>query len=352
MTGSTSRNPTIHDVARVAAVSLATVSRVINRKKSVSDDARLRVQRAIDALGYERDTGAANMRRRTTQTVAIAIRDFSIAPNATSIQAIEAVLRAAGYTVLLASTCDDKAIELALLREFSERRVDGILMTLSDEDDPQLIDAVTSAKMPIVLMNRGRVAARDCVMPDLRGGTAQATDYLLSLGHRRIALLTGQATVFPARARVEGFLDAYAARSLEADIALIRTGAFTGDFAFTEVSRLLSMRQRPTALIMGGMSMLAGALRALKMAGLSHGQDMSIIAGGDSDLAELASPPITALSWDVGEFGRFCVTTLIERMQGRRDSAPMTMVLPTTLLLRGSCLAPPDAPNQRGARKA
>jgi LacI family transcriptional regulator len=334
------RSPTIHDVARVAEVSLTTVSRVINGHKSVSNAARQRVQQAVNALGYERDAVALNMRRSTTQTVALAIRDFSMPPTAMSIKAIETTLRDAGYTVLLANTNNDKNIELALIREFSQRRVDGILMTLSDEDDPELVATVVAAKMPIVLMHRSRVDAIDCIMPDLRGGTRQATEYLLSLGHRRIALLTGKPCVFPARARIDGFLEAYSAASLQPDIELIRARAFTSEFAFSETSRLLGMENRPTGLILGGMAMLPGALRAMRMAGVAPGQDVSLIAGCDSDLAELGTPAITAVTWDATEFGRFAAQNLIDRMQGQRDSAPVSLVLPTTLILRRSCQMP------------
>ncbi len=336
------RSPTIHDVARVAAVSLTTVSRVINGHKSVSGAARLRVQEAISALGYERDEVARNMRRGTTRTVAVAIRDIGMSPNATSIEAIETTLRAAGYTVLLANTNNDKTIEMALIREFSQRRVDGILMTLSDEDDPELVATVVAAKMPIVLLHRSRVDAIDCVMTDLRGGTRQATEYLLSLGHRRIALLTGQPSVFPARARIDGFLDAYSAADLQPDIALIRTRSFTSEFAFSETSRLLGMENRPTGLILGGMSMLPGTIRAMRMAGFVPGPDLSVIAGCDSDLAELGSPTVTAVTWDAIKFGQFAAQNLIDRMEGRRDSAPVSLVLPATLVLRRSCQAPPD----------
>jgi LacI family transcriptional regulator len=344
VTSATSRGPTIYDVARVAGVSLTTVSRVINGHVSVSHDVRTRVQQAISGLGYERDTVALNMRRGVTKTVAVAIRDFNMPPTATSIKAIEATLREAGYTVLLADTNEEKTIELALIREFSQRRVDGVLMTLSDEDDPELVATVMAAKMPIVLLHRSRVDSVDCVMPDLRGGTRQATEHLLSLGHRRIALLTGKPCVFPARARIDGFLEAYSAAGLQPEIELIRTRAFTSEFAFSETSRLLGMENRPTGLILGGMAMLPGALRAMRMSGVAAGSDLSVIAGCDSDLAELATPTITAVTWDATEFGRFAAQFLIDRMQGPRDTPPVSLVLPTTLILRRSCQAPAKVP--------
>lgn len=333
----TERSITIRDVAKTAKVSTGTVSRVLNGHKSVREEVRRHVKEVIDRLGYERDAVARNMRRGTTQTVAIALRDFNIPATAISLQAAESVFRAAGYTVLLANTSDDKTVELALLREFTQRRVDGIVMTISDETDPELIGALAAARIPIVLNGRQRIDTVDRVVADLRGGTSQATDYLLSLGHRRIALLTGKPRAFPALGRIEGFLDSYRRAGIEPPQDLIRAESFSSEFGFTETSYLAGLQQRPTAIIAGGMGMLPGVLRGLKLAGLRVGTDISVIAGCDSDLAELSSPAITSISWDFAAAGRFCAETLMHRIRNGTRDAPKCLMLPTQLILRGSC---------------
>jgi LacI family transcriptional regulator len=336
------RNLTIRDVAQAAGVSIGTVSRVLNGHKSVREEVRRQVKQVMDELGYEADAAARNMRRLRTQTVAIALRDFSIPATAISLQAAESVFRAAGYTVLLANTNDDKNVELALLREFTQRRVDGIVMTISDESDPELLSALNSVRVPIVLNGRNQIESVDRVLSDLQGGTVQATEYLLSLGHRRIALLTGRPRAYPARGRIEGFREAFRRAGLELPEDLIRARSFSSEFAFTETSYLMSLAARPTAIIAGGMAMLPGVLQSLRLSRLAIGADVAVIAGCDSDLAELAAPAITAISWDFAAAGRYCAEMLLQRIQGEAPEAPRCLTLPAMLILRDSCrqLAP------------
>ncbi|WP_114947816.1 LacI family DNA-binding transcriptional regulator [Microvirga calopogonii] len=333
------RNVTIREVARAAEVSIGTVSRVLNGHKSVRADVRRHVQQVISDLGYEVDVAARNMRGGRTKTIAIALRDFSIPATAITLQVAESVFRAAGYTVLLANTNDDRTVELALLREFKRRRVDGIIMTISDETDDELLEALRAVKVPVVLNGRDSVNSVDRVLSDLRGGTAQAVDYLLSLGHRRIALLTGKPRAYPGRGRIEGFRDAYRKAGLVPPEDLIRARSFSSEFGFTETSYLIDLPAPPTAIIAGGMAMLPGVLRALRLGGLRTGNDMSVIAGCDSDLAELAAPAITAISWDFAAAGRFCAEMLIQRIENASLDPPRCLTLPSMLILRESCHA-------------
>lgn len=328
---------TIRDIAKNANVSIGTVSRVLNGHKSVDDEVRRRVQDTIEAMDYQPDAAARNLRSGTTRTVAIALRDFSPAPTAMMLSAAEGTLRAAGYTVLLANTNNDKSVELDLLREFSRRRVEGIIMTVSNEDDPEIISSIKAMKIPVILSGRFNVEGVDRVLADLRGGTMQATEYLISLGHRRIALLTGAPHAFPATGRIRGFHDAFEKRGLEVPEDLVRAVSFSSDFAFSETSYLCTSANRPTAFITGGMAMLPGVLRALKLADITVGRDVSVVAGCDSDLAELANPPITALSWDFVASGRYCAELLLRRISGSEQGGPRCLILPTTLVLRNSC---------------
>jgi len=334
-------NTTIRDVARVAEVSTGTVSRVLNNHKSVRPGVRARVKQVMEDLGYERDAAASSMRRKTTQTVAIAVRDSSVHGTAIALREAEVVLRDAGYTVLLANTGNDKSIELGLLSEFAQRRLDGVIMTLSSDDDKDLLYAVVNSRMPVVIAGRQMDNSVDSVTADLFGATLQATQYLLSLGHRRIALLTGLPVTYPARARVEGYRKALGNAGLVPDESLIRLGSFRGEFAYAQTIALMRSQRRPTAIIAGGMAMLPEVLRGLRLSRLAVGNDVSVIAGCDSDLAELSEPAITAISWDFASVGRLWAETLIQRMSEHRLGQPYSprrsLTLPTNLLVRSSC---------------
>ena len=172
--------PTIRDVARQANVAIGTVSRVLNGHKSVSEDVRRRVLKAIKKLKYEPDRVAQSMRLGTTRTVACATREISIPGYGAIVNAAEEVLRSRGYTLLLAITDERKERELELLRIFQQRRVDAIIMTTSSEEDAELSKRIKQLDIPVVLLDREIPQELDAVIIDHRRGICAATEYLPS----------------------------------------------------------------------------------------------------------------------------------------------------------------------------
>jgi LacI family transcriptional regulator len=332
-------SPTIHDVARAAQVAIGTVSRVLNGHKSVSDDVRRRVLKAIKKLKYEPDRVAQSMRLGVTRTVACTTRDISMPGYGAIVYSAEEVLRASGYTLLLATTDERKDRELDLLRTFQQRRVDAIILTTSSEDDPELSRHIKQLDIPIVLLDRESPAELDAVTIDHRRGVRAATEHLLGLGHTRIALLTGKPSTRPARDRIAGFKDALTHLGKRAKDGIVRTGGFTAEFGFREASSLLSSPERPTAIIAGGMGMLAGVLQAIRARGLTIPDDISVIAGADSDLAALATPAVTAIRWSGTDEGRMAVQLLLNRLANRKGPVQRVM-LSTELIPRASCSPP------------
>jgi LacI family transcriptional regulator len=333
--------PTIKDVARKAGVSLGTASRVLNRHQSVSEAMRARVEQAIVDLGFRPDAVAQSMRRGATQTIGIVIRDITVPVLAGFVKSIQDVLYEAGYTLVIAGSEDRRERELDLLNRLARRRVDGLVMTTSSERDPMLLKAREGLRIPVVLLDRDTPADFDAVLVAHRDGIRRALDHLLDLGHRRVALLTGPGSVRPAAERILGYEDAFSARGLAVDPTLIRTGSFTGEFAYIETSDLLGRGDRPTAIIAGGIAMLAGTLRAVRAHGLRIPEDISIIGGCDSDLAELAAPPVTVLRWSYAEIGKAAAQLLLDRIERDPNRPPRRIKFPTELVIRASCAALP-----------
>ncbi len=331
---------TIRDVARHAGVAVGTVSRVLNSHRSVRPDVRDKVLATIRSMGYEPDAVAQSMRLRATRTVACAIRDISIAGFGSFVKAADDALRERGYILLLTNTDEQPAREIELLRTFAKRRVDGVIMTLSDEADESLRNALSGMRAPVVLMDRDVDLDLDTVMIDHRGGTRRAAEHLFALGHRRIALVTGLPAMRPAHDRIAGLEEAYRAAGIGLDCALVRTGAFSSEFGYEALSSLLASDNPPTAVIAGGMSMLPGVLRAIQERGLKVPNDISVIAGADTDLAALVDPPVTAVGWSNADWGRAAVRLLLDRLEHAYDSEARRVMLPTALVLRGSCAAP------------
>ena len=155
-----------------------------------------------------------------------------------------------------------------IIEMFLRRRMDGLLMTLCDEGSPELRKALKAVNVPMILLDRELDLGTDTVWIDHRGGSVLATDYLLELGHRRIALLAGSMLVRPARETEAGFRGAYAARGLIPAERLIVRSDFMVTSAYRNTADLLAMEEPPSAIIIGGTMMLPGVLRAINEAGL------------------------------------------------------------------------------------
>jgi LacI family transcriptional regulator len=187
------------------------------------------------------------------------------------------------------------------------------------------------------------------VRADHRGGGLEVTRHLIGLGHRRIALLTGPATLLPSTERLAGYRQAHTEAGLAVDLDLVRPQAHGSSIAFSDVCQLLQSPAPPTAIITLGTHMLASVMDALASNGVRYPDDISLVCVGDTDLARHATPAISSLTWDLSEIGRIAARILLERMRGNdavldtaRDSRPI--YLPTRFILRHSCTEPRSRP--------
>lgn len=192
---------TVKDVARIAKVSVGTVSRVINDNKTVGADIRQRVQDVMARLKFMPDTTAQGMRGKSKRTVGIIIRDITVPALASFVRAAQNVFLDAGYTLVIGCSDDIVKRELELLKSL-QRRVDGLIMSTATETDPQLVKMQGSLEIPVVLLDRETTAPVNSVVIAQRDGTYHAVRHLLALGHKRIALVTGPTSVLSARERV------------------------------------------------------------------------------------------------------------------------------------------------------
>ena len=153
------------------------------------------------------------------------------------------------------------------------------------------------------------------------------------------SLITGPENTRSGRDRLAGYRAAHAAAGTPVDDALVRCESLTTAFAFAETQRLLALPRPPTAIIAGGNLMLAGVLRALGILGRRVPADISVLSSGDTELAELASPPVTVVRWDLPEYGRTTARLMLHRLHSPQDP-PRRIVVPCELVLRKSCAAP------------
>lgn len=332
---------TIKDVARAAGVSLGTASRVINGNETVNPKMKARVLEAIEQLGYSPNAVAQSMRLKATQAIAIIIRDINVPGFSAFIKSAQAILYDAGYVLMLAVTEDRREREIGVLNSLARRRIDGLIMSTVSDSDDALVAAREEVGVPIVMLDREQRGTADAVLINYREGTRQAVKYLLDLGHTRIAVVTGNPETRPARERFLGYHDAFAAARIPVDQRYLRGRSFTPEYAFVETTALLNERERPTAIIAGGVAMLPAVLRAAAACNMRIPDDLSVIGTVNADLAELSRPPITVLDVDYASIGGDAARLLIDRLdRALPDPAPRKLSFATTLIIRDSCRQP------------
>lgn len=343
---------TIKDVARAAKVSIGTVSRVVNDQPSVDPETRRRITRVMADLGYAPNAVAQSMRTMVTRTVGFIVPDISNPNWSCILRAASELLQRKGYTVVLASTGGEHAAELEALSAFSRRRTDALILALDTVDAATVRQSLQHLDVPVVMLERELGDGWDAVLTDHAGGAYAATRHLLELGHRRIALITAAPTVRPGGQRVQGYTRAFAEAGVAVRPELLRCGSLDPDFAFRETSTLLSQGNPPTAIIAGGIQLLAGVLRAAGLHGFAIPSRLSVVSCGDTDLAQLANPPVTVARWDVKALGVAAAEAVLRRLTGTADATPFRVLLGSELVLRQSCVAVPSTVRRRERRRA
>ena len=323
-----------------ANVSLGTASRVINNYTDVNPALKQRVDHAIEKLGYTPDALAQSMRFRSTRTVGILIRDFSSPAFVEFASVAQGILFAHGYVPLLAGYEDEPQRELDIMRAFAQRRIDGLIVTTSSDSNKELAAARRRLGVPTILFDRDP-EGQDTIAIDHKGGIRVALQHLTELGHRHIALVTGQPDVRPARERIAAFQKYHSDLRLTLDRQLIRAGSFSAEFAELQVAEMLFMPDPPTAIIAGGVNMLPGVLKAIRGARLRIPDDVSVICSTNSEIAELVTPAISELRVDYAAIGREASALIMKRLEGTAIGGPHILQFETTLIGRDSCAPPP-----------
>lgn len=330
------RPPTIKEVASRAGVALSSVSRVLNEHPDVSATMRKRVLEAVGELGYEPDLLASGLRRGATRTVGFVVPDIVNPLFADILKGAERRLRRSGYSVLLAHSEGDERRDVESARLFRRRRVDGLILSLTDETRPETLAELCGLDVPVVLLDREVDADLGfaAVLSDHRTGIRLATEHLLDLGHRDITLVTGNELTRPSRERAAGFAEGFMQRGLTPGLRSVRYGSFSSEFGSQAVDDLLRDGRMPTAIIAGGNLIFVGIVRALRRHGVRVGRDVALISCDDTALAELHEPPVTVVFRDTHAMGSIAADLLLGLMD--ENGQPLTRTAPTELLVRGS----------------
>jgi LacI family transcriptional regulator len=334
------------DVARVADVSLATVSRVINHSGDVRPELAKRVTDAVELLGYRHNATASTLRRsdRQSASIGLIIEDVSNPFFAAVHRGVEDVARAHRVLTFVGSSDEDETRERELVEAFAARGVDGLVVVPCASDQSYLLRD-QQAGIALVFVDRPPQFLRgDTVTSDNRAGARAGTEQLIAAGHQRIAFLGDRPTVFTATERLVGYQEALADAGIKRSPELERLGLANSELARQATLELLGDANPPTALFTGQNLITIGAVLALRDVGRQR--DIALVGFDDVVLGELLDPGVTVVAQDPHALGRNAGELLFRRLRGE-GSEPTTVVVPTRLIARGSGEIPPPPARRR-----
>ncbi|MFD0257477.1 LacI family DNA-binding transcriptional regulator [Kitasatospora indigofera] len=303
----------IKDVARLAGVSVGTVSNVINRPDMVGEDTRRRVQGAIDQLGYVRSESARQLRAGHSRIMGLLVLDLGNPFFVSVARGAEQAARAAGLGVMVCNSAQSPADEADYLSLFAEQRVRGVLLTPTDATAAATA-VLRRNNVPFVLVDRVLPGAEACsvAVDDVAGG-AMAARHLLEGGHHLIAYVGGGHPLQQVRDRREGALQAAAlaghGRESLVDVRVDRLDVEAGRDAG---ARLLGLMPRPTAVFCANDLLALGVLQTAFAAGLRVPEDLAIVGYDDIEFAAAAAVPLTSVRQPAEAMGRSAAELLLE----------------------------------------
>lgn len=327
---------TISDIARLAGVSTATVSHVINSTHFVSEPIREQVLQVVQQLNYHPSTVARSLRTKATHSIGLIISDIELPFFATLVRGVQDVSARHGRTVLLANTDEAPEQEAAYIRMMWGKRVDGLIIAPTGTNAP-LLAQMQGSGLPVVSVDRhcpGLVAPH--VGIDNIRAAREATKYLLDRGHQRIGMLAGLPHVSTIAERVSGFQQAYSDARLPLDPDLIRYTDSRPVLGRVRADELLSMQPPITAILATVASLTLATMQVLRARGLKCPDDVSVIGFDDPDWAVISAPAITSVNQPAYELGQRAAEVLAGLIDGTQPPGDSDFILESHLILRES----------------
>jgi len=331
----------IREVARLAEVSVATVSRTLQQPDLVSLKTRNKVLAAVKAAGYKPNLMAVRFRSGKTHNLVVLVPTVANVFFARVISGMQEAAHENQYALLLGNTLGDDEMEAAYAKMVQTSQADGLIQLRAHNPFPALPaqepgDDQAPAMLPMV--NACEVldkAPCPTVVLDNRAAASAMTEHLLALGHRRIAMIKGPARSPLTRDRVAGYRDALQDAGLPFAEELLSPGNFSLQSGYDAAGALLALPNPPTAIFCENDEMAIGAIQRIKQHGLRVPADISVAGFDDISFAAFTDPPLTTIAQPAEEFGRTAVRLLIDVLEGKLSKAPK-VILPFDLVIRAS----------------
>jgi LacI family transcriptional regulator len=332
---------TIRDVARMAGVSISTVSLALNSTGPVSAETYRRIWDAAQKVGYAPNPVAQSLKSGRTRLIGMVVGDISNPFFGRLLKEVERRTLEKNHLVIVSDSGLEPARERAILDAMSGQRVAGVILSPHDYSQAH-IDYVRSLKMPIVLIDHKIDGLEvDFVASDNILASAMLTEHVIRFGHRRVAHIAGRAGLWTAERRKDGFRATMRAAGLEVDETLIPDGDYEGERAYEQAMRLLTRPDRPTAIIAANNVMALGALQAMNDLGFRCPEEISLASIDDVPWGNVIQPRLTMVVQAVEDLARAATEFLMERIEARGAFIPAREhILIPRLVVGQSCAAP------------
>jgi len=331
--------PSIKEVARLAGVSITTVSRVINNKGSVSKESVDKVWEAVHLLNYQPNLLARSLRSQQSKLLGLLVPDIRNSVFAIIAKHTEEIASKRGYNLIICNTGEDAEKEKTYLEILLQRQVEGIIFSrVSDESllfkTPQL------SKVPYIVLDRTmEVEEAPTIKLDNYSAGVLAASHLLELGHQKFACISGPLKIKICRERLSGFLDTLGKKDLKIRKEFIQEGDFKIEGGRKAMENLLVFPrdEYPTAIFIMNDLMAFGAIQIAKEKGLSLPEDISIVGLDNIPLSEVFSPPLTTVAQPFDEMAKEGVNLLLKLIENKKIRKKLIVIQPK-LIIRSSAI--------------
>lgn len=319
----------IKRVAQIAGVSISTVSRVINKPESVSDELKNRVKRAIQELGYQPNQVARSLRTGSTRLIGFIIPDITNPAFLLMVKGAEDFLKRKGYTFIVCGTDHNIREEIKLLKALLSQNVEALIVTCSGGQNSDFSRLVSSTNIKLVFMDR---RYEDLNVPyvgvDNTAGVEKITDYLVETGHRSLVYLSGERNTSSAKERLRGFINSIKKHGIE-DFQVLY-GKFTFESGYELVKRL---KKIPQAVVGGNDLVALGAIEALTEMGYSVPEDVSVVGFDDMFYSKYSKPSLTTVRQPIYQMG-YTAGKMLYQILSKGSIRKHSTILQTDVVLR------------------
>lgn len=331
---------TIKDIAKRADVSVATVSYVLNNSRPVSPETKARVLRAIEELDYVPNAVARGLRIRKASTIGLILSDITNPFYPDLAKGCEDIAQTNGYTLIIMNTNDQEHRINSAVSQVKEGKVDGLIVASTLNRDEQALANLIKDGYPVVLAHRKITGLQvDSVVADNLSGAQSAVRHLISLGHKRIAMVTGIEESPVNNKRVQGYLGVMESEGLAIEPEWKISGDGKYESSYTAAVKLLNLavEKRPTAIFCVNDIAALGVMDAVQDLGYKIPEDLAVVGFDDMFMSGTRSVQLTTVRIPRYEIGQQAVRLLLNRISQPDNYVPTEVILPVSLIIRKTC---------------